>query len=229
MVGVPGPRSRRTCRTARRSCRSCRTRTRAEQRLVARSGRMRRAELDLVQPAERLDEPVRDARPWDRGKLARVAVGAAPVGPEPGREQQPPVAQQQLLLAVEAQVPHRPVVLAHVRLVAWSGFSWPLSRCARGSAWRRGSRSSYWMPPESVDWYDCELGQVGVVGVDGQVEVQIATTCPAPPCPAADPLRLELELGWRDQVVVLLEVVRAADADDLPGVVGRARSAWRGR
>ena len=82
----------------------------AEERLVAGLAEGP-AELDLVHVAEGLDEAVRDRRLGVEEVLPGVAVVAGPVGADAGREQEPPIHQQQLLLAVEPEVPHRLIVL----------------------------------------------------------------------------------------------------------------------
>ena len=65
------------------------------------------AELELVHAAERVLEQVRCRELRVEEVLAGTAVGAAPVGPEAGGEQQPAVGQEHLFLTEEPEVTHR--------------------------------------------------------------------------------------------------------------------------
>src|SRR5262249_3270055 len=82
----------------------------AEERLVAGLSERPR-QLQLVQSTERLDDPVGSGRLGIEEELGGIAVRAALVGPDAGGEEQPPVHEQQLFLAVDTQVAGRPQVL----------------------------------------------------------------------------------------------------------------------
>ena len=155
-----------------------------------------------------------DGRLGIEEELAGVAVGAAPVGPESGGEQEPAIQQQQLLLAVDAKVPHRPVVLEHADARRLVGILLPREQRA-GQDPGGVEIAVLVLHADRGGGLEAPRGRrEGVVAVDREVQVQVGRL--AQHHRARLPVvGLVLELGRRDEVVLLVEVVRPADGDEV--------------
>ena len=180
-----------------------------EQRLVARLA-VSRTQLRFRHPRERLWKAERAGQLWIIKILFRVTVGAAAIGIDPRRQQEPLTQRQEFFLREEAEVLHALPLLEHPDI---------------------GSRADDSQSADEVSTHDTRGAKVPARAVDAdrrrrrecsapwrerqhraaaEVEVHVVAVAEERCARLTIVYRLELELGWKQQRVLLIELVGAA-------------------